>query len=318
MTTENTPAPETTETPAPAAAAAPQVMPDRAPPEGCRFVLDSKTGVYSVERIPDQQKPDEKAPAIPDEKQDENQEAAPGVTLPDILPDYIRDNPETQALVADGVAAMQRGGEYTDEQAQRVVDLIAQFELEIGTEQPPLFEEDRIRSILRARWGEGHDGRLALVNKYVQARPALKAYLERTGAGNQLSVLEALGMIATGVTALTPAEASKRMDAMRQDPKSPLRDPYHKHHKVVVAQAKVWADIIERGEKKSGRQADVKELVADRTAKEPAGDSPEAKLKAEAAEIRRQPDYFRPGKNPELHRSLKARMAQIMRELYPS
>jgi hypothetical protein len=183
-----------------------------------------------------------------------------------------------QTLVAEGVAAMKQGGEYGDPEVQRVVDLVSQFELEIGAEQPNLHEEDRIRSILRARWGELHDARLEAVNAYVASRPALRAYLNRTGAGNQLSVLEALGMIADGTMGVTPTRAAEIMEEQRRNPKSPLRDPYHKAHGLAVQQAKVLADIIDRGEKsaakKTGHQADVEDMVRDRAAKEPAGDSP--------------------------------------------
>jgi len=96
---------------------------------------------------------------------------------------------------------------------------------------------------------------------------------------------------------------------------APLYDISHPDHRLHRDTYRNLSLIANREEKK-GRQGSVDELVKDRSAKAPAADSPEAKLKAEAAEIRRQPDYFRPGKNPELHRSLTARMAQIMGELY--
>jgi hypothetical protein len=216
---------------------------------------------------------------------------------------------------------MKEGGQYGDQEVQRVVDIVAQFELEVGMEQPPLYEEDRIRAMLRARWGAYHDQRLAKVNAYVNSRPALKAYLNRTGAGNRLSVLEALGMIADGTMAVSPARAQELMDEQRRNPKSPLRDPFHKGHGLAVQQAKVLADIIDRGErKKNGRQGSVEELVADRQAaeakakgKKPADDAM-AKLDDEIQKIRMDPQYFKSGPASKV---LHERMRELMRQRWP-
>jgi hypothetical protein len=307
-----------------------QKPPAHAPASGTKYVLNPKTGLYDIHRVDDegnehvQNGEDDLPEDLKRELAGKQDDAPSSIELPDILPDYLRDNPETQALVAEGAAAMKQGGEYGDVEVQRFVDLVAQFEVEIGTDQPNLYEEERIRGMLRARWGSAYDGRLEKVNAYVNALPALRAYLNRTGAGNQLSVLEALGMVTCGDMAHKPEAAAKIMAALRSDPKSALRDPYHKNHRLMVQQAKVWADIIDRGEKSAGRKADVKELVQDRQDAEakakgkPVVDDAMAKLDAEAAEIRRQPDYFQPGKSPDLHRSLKARMAEIMRQRWPS
>jgi hypothetical protein len=325
--TQSSEATETTAAPENDAAAAQQQLdnppkrPDFAPSPGTRHVFDPKRGMWLVERDDREDSLATEKAKAPDAKEEgQEQEAPRGVELPETLPDYVRDNPETQALVAEGVSAMQRDGQYSDQQVQRVVDLVAQFELEIGAEQPPLVEEDRIRAILRARWGQYHDKRLASVNAYVNSRPALKAYLNRTGAGNQLSVLEALAMIADGSMAVTPARAAEILEEQRRDPKSPLRDPYHKGHGLAVQTAKVLADVVDRGEKNAakgkGRQSNVDELVKDRTAKEPVGDSPEGKLDAELKTLRQSPAYF--DKSRPEHKAIVERVRQIYRERYPS
>jgi hypothetical protein len=174
--------------------------------------------------------------------------------------------------------------------------------------------------MLKVRWGSFYGGRLEEVNKYVNARPALRAYLNKTGAGNQLSVLEALGMIACGDMSKKPEVAAKILETMRRDPKSPLRDPYHKGHRLAVQQAKVLADVVDRRDKfiaKNGgsRQADVKELVADRTAKEPVGDSAEAKIDAELRQLRLDPAYM--DKSKANHKVVVERVRELYRQRWP-
>ena len=330
-TTEGNAAPESTE--APVEGAEKQETLDRAlegqpkpprfePSPGLRHVYDQKRGVWTVERDDREDTlATEKSTAIPDAKKEDGQEPTAGVELPDILPDYVRDSPEIQSLVAEGVAAMTSSGEYNDEAMQRVVDLVSQFELEIGAEQPNLHEEDRIRSMLKARWGSFYEGRLEKVNAFVNARPALRAYLNKTGAGNQLSVLEALGMVACGEASHKPEIAAQLLETMRRDPKSALRDPYNPGHRLAVQQAKVLADVMDRRDKfnakKGGiRQANVEEMVADRTAKEPSGDSPEGKLDAELKTLRQSPAYF--DKSRPEHKAIVERVRQIYRERYPS
>jgi hypothetical protein len=325
-------APESTEAPAGSGAEQQETL-DRAleakpkppsfePSPGTRHVFDSKRGMWVVERDDREDTlATEKAASIPDAKKEEGQETTPSVELPDILPDYVRDSPEIQSLVADAASALTSGGEYNNEAVQRVVDLVAQFELEVGAEQPNLHEKDRIRSMLRARWGEHYEGRLGEVNKYVNARPALKAYLNKTGAGNQLSVLEALGMVACGEMSHKPEVAAQILETMRRDPKSALRDPYHKGHRLAVQQAKVLADVVDRRDKfvakKGGtRRANVEEMVDDRTAKEPAADSPEGKLDAELKTLRQSPAYF--DKSRPEHKAIVERVRQLYRERYPS
>jgi hypothetical protein len=302
-----------------------QKPPAHAPAPGTKYVLNPKTGLYDVHRVDAEgtehvEKGEDDLPEELREQDAKKDDAAGEVTLPDILPDYVRDNPEVQILVADAAAAMTKGGEYNTEAVQRVVDLVAQFELEIGTDQPNLHEEDRIRAILRSRWGSYYEGRLEQVQKYVNARPALKAYLNRTGAGNQLSVLEALGMVACGEMSHKPEDAAKLLAAMKSDPKSALRDPYHKGHRLALQQAKVLADVMDRRDKflekkNGGRQANVKEMVADRTAKEPAGDSPEAKIDAELKQLRLDPAYL--DKSKPNHKVVIERVRELYRARYP-
>src|SRR5260370_34482071 len=189
--------------------------PAHAPIPGTKYVLNERTGLYGVHGVDDEgnesvQKGEDDLPEDLKRELAEKADAKPSsVELPDILPDHVRENPETQALMAEGVAAMSSSGEYNDEAMQRVVDLVAQFELEIGAEQPNLHEEERIRNMLKARWGSYYEGRLEKVNAFVNARPALKAYLNKTRAGNQLSVLEALSMVACGEIGHKPEGAAQ-------------------------------------------------------------------------------------------------------------
>jgi hypothetical protein len=120
-----------------------QKPPAHAPIPGTKYVLNAKTGLYDVHRVDDEgnEHVGSGEDDLPEElKQDASKkdDVTTGVALPEILPDYLRDSPEIQSLVADGTAALTSGGEYDDEAAQRVLDLVAQFEVEIGTEQPPL------------------------------------------------------------------------------------------------------------------------------------------------------------------------------------
>jgi hypothetical protein len=173
MTTENDGSTGSEETPGAApepevSAAAQQQQqkpPAHAPSPGTKYVLNAKTGLYDVHRVDDEgnEHVGRGEDDLPEElKQDASKkdDVTTGVALPEILPDYLRDSPEIQSLVAEGTAALTSGGEYDNEAAQRVLDLVAQFELEIGAEQPNLHEEDRIRSMLKARWGGFFEGRL--------------------------------------------------------------------------------------------------------------------------------------------------------------
>jgi hypothetical protein len=58
----------------------------------------------------------------------------------------------------------------------------------------------------------------------------------------------------------------------------------------------------------------VKEMVADRTAKEPVADSPEGKIDAELRQLRLDPAYFDSSKPN--HKAVVERVRQLYRERY--
>jgi hypothetical protein len=108
---------------------------------------------------------------------------------------------------------------------------------------------------------------------------------------------------------------------MRRDPKSALRDPYNPGHKLAVQQAKVLADVMDRRDKfvaknGGGRQGNVDEMVKDRSAKEPKGNSPEAALDAELKQLRLDPAYF--DKSKPNHRAVIERVRELYRQRYPN
>jgi len=207
---------------------------------------------------------------------------------------------------------------------QRLVDIAMDLhsaDLEAG--MPQLWNREANEGVLRQRWGAAYPERVARAQAAAKALgPKLLAWCDRTQAGNSPALLETLALMADKdkLLTLSPEQAAAKMKEWRSDPKSPLRNSLHPEHAVTLAKARVLAILAEG----KGRQGNVEEFVKDRQEAEAKAkgeqpvDDAMAKLDAEAAEIRRQPDYFRPGKNPELHRSLTARMAEIMRQRWPA
>lgn len=113
---------------------------------------------------------------------------------------------------------------------------------------------------------------------------------------------------------------------MKSDPKSALRDPYHKGHRLAVRQAQVLADVMDRREKflekkNGGRQGTVDELVKDRTEgerqrKEGGLDSETDKIDAELRQLRLDPAYM--DKSKANHKVVVERVRELYRQRYPS
>jgi hypothetical protein len=344
-TTEGSAAPEST--PAPAAGGEPSKselsesrysrarVEEGAPPRprsgdpapGLLHIYDEKTGVWVVRRDPDYREPGSEEESQP-QQQRPTPDAKPGAAdetgglqLAEHLPTIIREDPSAPTVLREASEALDHV-RMEPAAKQRLVDLAADLhaaDLEAGV--PPLWNEEACLGVLRQRWGAAFPERLTRAQAAAKALgPKFLAWCGTDYRGNSPALLETLAIMADKekLLGLSPEQAAAKMKEWRTDPKSPLRNSLHPEHAVALAKARVLA-IISEGK---GRQGNVEELVKDRQEAEakakgePAVDDATAKLKAEEADIRRQPEYFRPGKNPELHRSLTARMVQIMRELY--
>lgn len=247
-----------------------------------------------------------------------------GVHLPDYLPDHVRDDPETQAVVAEAAAVLKEETRLNDVQVQRLVDLVSQFELEAGSDHPPLWQEDTIRGLLKRRWGTVYESRLADMQKYVAARPKLRDWLNKTGAGNYVPVLEALAAVADGTMSLGAADAQRHLDAARKDRKGPLMNAGHPNHHLAVSRARVLADVVDRVEKHAakkdgGRSEEQAAKRGEEAWKERRGEgskptSEQQKLDDEIQKIRTDPQYFKDGPATKV---LHERMKELMRLRWP-
>src|SRR6266853_2589051 len=133
---QNAPAPETPETPA-APTPVVQPMPSHAPLEGTRYVLDPKTGLWNVERLPDpkQQAEQTEEEAAAKKAEDDTKTADAykrgqgELQLPEHLPSSILNDPGVPALLGDvGGILTERG--LGQPQQQRLVDIFSEFYVE--------------------------------------------------------------------------------------------------------------------------------------------------------------------------------------------
>jgi hypothetical protein len=215
-----------------------------------------KDGVWRLEHA-DPPKPKDEREAIKESgDREEASTAEAGVQLPDILPDHVRDDVELNEVVQEGVGVLRNTiNDATDEKLQRIVDIVALFELEAGGDShPPLWNENAILGMLKQRWGSIYEQRLAGVQELVSQNPKLRDWLNRTGAGNYIPVLEALAAMSDGTMGASPEQAAKIVEEARRDPKGPLRNPTHKDHALAVSRVRVLADLVDRQDKHTEKQ----------------------------------------------------------------
>jgi hypothetical protein len=297
-----------------------------------KYVYNNKTGVWDL-RHDDAPKPKEQQRDLVEDENGESDTGEPsGIEIPDYVPDSFRDDAELRAVIDEGAKTV--AGEYGTGEVQRVVDLIAQFELELGHDgQPPLWNEEAIRGVLKQRWGTVYQERLAQLQQFVQDRPKLLEYLNRTGLGNSISVCEALALVADGTMSINATRAAELLEASRKDRRSDLRNAMDPQHLLAVARARTLADVIDRTEKntakaaeraaakkdggRSEQQAMKRGIEAHQAAR---GNDPKAtpdqhRLDDEIRQIRLDKGYS--NSSAPNHKQLVARMKELYRLRYP-
>ena len=314
MTTENAPAPEPVETPAPASTHAPQPMPDRAPPEGTRFVLNPKTKMYDVERIPDAEvktaeptkekgaevKPDAAADAFTPE-------------LPGHVPTSVQHNENVQGALRELGGLIRESG-IAPEVGQSYLDVYAEYAMEHPASDVDPLNPGAVHAQLRAIWGDTYGKRWGHVQKAWDALSPKAQDWVANNAEHPIAMTRTLAAIGSGMFSLSREQAQAALDKMRADRKSPLYDLSHKEHRLYKDSYRNLSLVANR-EPKKGRQGSVDELVKDRTATEPKGDSPEAKIEAEIRQLRLDPAYS--DKSKPNHKAVVERMRELYRQRYP-
>ena len=325
-TTEGSTVPESTE--APAGGGAEQQLeqgldnqpkpPRYAPAPGLRHAYDAAQKIWRVERDPNFKEDGtpasergEQKPPTTDAKPGAADEAG-GLQLGEHLPSIIRDDPQASEHLAEVSAALD-DTRIVPQAKQRLVDLAMELhaaDLDLGVN---LWNREANEGVLKQRWGAAYGERVARAQAAAKALgPKFLAWCDRTQAGNSPALLETLALMTDNLLGLSPQDAAAKLKGWRSDPKHPLRQSLHAEHAMYVARARALAILAEGT---GGRQGNVEELVKDRTAKEPAGDSPEAKIDAELRQLRLDPAYM--DKSKPNHKAVIERVRELYRQRYP-
>jgi hypothetical protein len=198
---------------------------------------------------------------------------------------------------------------------QTYVDVYAEYAMEHPAAEVDPMNPGAVHAQLKALWGETYGTRWGHVLKAWNGLSSKSQDWVANHAEHPIAMFRTLAAIGSGGLSLSRQQAQEAVTKMRADKGSPLYDASNKEHRLYRETFRNLSLVANR-EDKPGRQADVKEMVKDRTAKEPAGDSPEAKLDAEIAAIRMDKGYWTP--SAANNKALVARMRELMRQRWPS
>ncbi len=287
--------------------------PDRAPMPGTRHAWDKDRGIWVVERVPD----DESRPAAPKEAEAAaQQDVTPDDYVPEIpghVPQSVQHNETVQESLRELGGFFRESG-IAPEVGQSYVDVYTEYALEHPASEVDPLNPGAVHSQLKALWGETYSTRWGHVMKVWNSMSAKTQDWVANNAEHPVAMFRTLAAIGSGGLALSREQAQAAVDKMRADRKSPLYDVAHKEHRLFKDTYRNLSLVANREDRK-GRQGSVEEMVKDRTAKEPAGDSPEAKLDAELRTLRTSPAYF--DKSRPEHKAVVERVREIYRTKFP-
>jgi len=322
----------TTETNTPATDAAPDAVaeqqqeqqpprqvspPAHAPIPGTKYVLNEKTGFYDVHRVDDEGHPtvDKGENDLPSQEEGKPTDAS-GIALeiPGHVPKSVQYDENIQGALHE-LGGILRESAIKPEVAQSYVDVYAEYALESPATEVDPANPGAVHAQLKALWGETYGTRWGHVLKAWNALSSKNQEWVANHAEHPVAMFRTLAAIGSGTFSVSREQAQEAVDKMRADKKGPLYDVSHKDHRLVRDTYRNLSLLANREDKPKGRQADVKDMVNDRTAKEPAGDSPEAKIDAELKQLRLDPAYL--DKSKPNHKVVIERVRELYRQRYP-
>jgi hypothetical protein len=311
-TTEGNVVSETTATPAPAGkSATPLADAQEANETARREAVEKKAAADEVLR--NYTRPEEEGQEGP---------ADDGYTpeIPGHVPQSAQYDENVQGALQE-LGGILRESAIAPEVGQGYVDIYAEYAMEHPATEVDPMNPGAVHAQLRSLWGETYGTRWGHVQKAWNAMSPKTQDWIADHAEHPIAMFRTLAAIGSGTFSISQEQAQAAVDKMRADKKSPLYDLSHKEHRLhrdtfrnlsLVANRQK----IEAPKGLSARQGNVEEMVADRSAKEPAGDSAEGKLDAEITAIRMDKGYWNSGAAN--HKALVARMRELMRRRWPS
>jgi hypothetical protein len=305
--------------------------PAHAPIVGTKYVLNEKTGLYDVHRVDDEgnetvDRGEDDLPAA--------EEAGPAdpdydltTAIPDHVPPHLRDDPATVTALGE-VSAMAKEAGVPAKTARLMTSLYAELALEQQGKIPTtaLHDQENMESYLKSQWGASYEGTVRAAQEAARSLgPKFLAWLGETRLGNDPAMLITLaGLSKDGMfRTMTPAKAREEIAAMRANKNHSINKPGSSDRTAWMARYRMLSalahseesEVSPKDRKLGAREGNVKEMVADRTAKEASGDSPQAKLEAELKQLRLDPAYY--DKSKPNNKAVVERVRAIYRELYP-
>jgi hypothetical protein len=237
-------------------------MPTTAPPEGCEFIFDEKSGIWRVRNIAADisraiERREGKEPGEPDPEAMAETEVT--VNFPEILPDAMRTEDLADHVIE--VAQVLSGAGYSQPQIQRLVDLGGEIALDVQ-EQPHYEDKEAVDAHLRKRWGSEYDTNLKATRAAAQKLGSKFLDWLDQGHGNNLVVIELLSALGRGDFSVGKAAAEKQMAALRAS--APFKDKFHRDHQYTVNRYRIFANAAARGEDNgAGFEAAVSKALGD-------------------------------------------------------
>jgi hypothetical protein len=306
------------------------------PSEGTRHVYDSAKKMWMVERDPsykdgEPSAEDQRAQAEAAAKQRDEDAETNGVykrggnelVLPEHMPTAALRDPEAPVLLGEVREIFTEAGLLHAAQ-QRLIDVFAEEYIEERNGgAPATWNESAVLGQLKQQWGPGFESRLALAQKAARSfgQPFLK-WLGDTGAGNAVSILNALALYGDGTLSMTPDKAAAKLAEMRANKTGPLMNSFHPEHRVALSQARALSMHLHNAVSANEDQGKttLKNMVGNRLdaearAKGKTVDEATEKMNDRVRAIRSDPNYWKKD-NAGLHRSLVDEMQSLMRQLH--
>jgi hypothetical protein len=173
------------------------------------------------------------------------------LALPPDLPS-IHFTEENLGLASEFAAVAKQSG-MGQETAQRMLDTFIDLDAQIGQvgystgqetiyDSDPSWDMDDAAKLMQQRWGSEYPAKMAKVHATVKLLgPQFEEFLDRTGMGNRVAVLEALSLGAD--VRMTKESASKELAKIMGDPKH----AYWNGNKQAVARVGVLSRIAHEG-----------------------------------------------------------------------
>lgn len=169
------------------------------------------------------------------------------LSFPDFVP-ASEQTPERMALLDSFSGVAPSAGMNAEDASSAVaafVDVATSIPSNLDVEHATIEE---VVSEMQSMYGEGEA--TSIINRaqnYTAKWPALKAWLESTGLGNDPAVIATLAFAQGGTLRCSPAQAQARIDKLMKDGTSAYHSSDSKKRLLAVAEVQILSRIAERG-----------------------------------------------------------------------